>query len=73
MYCTISMIDGFPEYAEHASLAEAEAFAAEVSGQGFSCRLMLLLREYRAEDMFPCPLGAIHALPLTAHTEACGW
>lgn len=73
MYGTISTVDGFPEYAAHATLAEAEAFAENVAREGAPCRVMLLMREYMAEETLPQPMNRVYATGPGPHKEAHGW
>ena len=73
MYCTISMLDGFPECVDHNTLAEAEDFAADVAREGVSCRVVAVIREYPADGQLPEAMSALYKIAPSMHKEAYGW
>ena len=73
MYCTITMIDGMPELAEHATLAEAEAFASDVASEGNGCRIAAVVREFLPVDDPARPMGTIYGTGPAMWKEARGW
>ena len=73
MYCTITMIDGTPELAEHTGLAEAEAFATDVASEGYGCRVMAVVRDFAPVDDPARPMGTIYGTGPTMWKEAHGW
>jgi hypothetical protein len=73
MYCTISMIDGFPECADHNTLPEAEAFATDVAREGASCRVVAVIREYPTDGELAQAMSALYKTAPNMHKEAYGW
>lgn len=73
VYSTITIIDDRPELADHASLTEAEDFAADAVAEGRACRIMLLLRDCGPDAVPSRPMSRIYGLARGMGREAGGW